>query len=831
MESHLVSINRLSKSAGPAAAVQEARERALPISGPPGNEQVRIYVESARGADRAGAVAAVRAAGGRVEAEYADLVQALVPISALDGLANSPEVRYVRPPDIGVPAAVTDEAAQSSGASTWQSIGWSGAGVKVGIIDLGFKDYAARQASGDLPASLITQDYCNGNLNTATEHGTAVAANTYKMAPGIQLYLICIETTVNLGQAKDYAIAQGIRIINHSVSWFNTSRGDGSGGPGSPDAIVADARANGILWVNSAGNYQQMHWSGNFADTDNNGWQNFAANDEGNTFYLPATGQVCASLKWDDWPASSNDYDLYLVQSSDGTVVASSQDQQSGTQAPVESACYTNSTGTSQNFYVAIYKYSATVAPRFDLFVRGDVTLLQYAVGAGSLGEPASSPNAVAVGAICWQNDSLEPYSSLGPNIAGLTKPDIAGPDSTSSPVYGTFTTCGASGFFGTSSAAPQVAGAAALVLQANPGYTPAQLQSFLEGRAVDLGAAGKDNSFGAGKLALGAPPSQIAQVVAHPLSAVADGSEVAVFGRNSWSQIWYRETGGNGATWSGWILLTGDAASRPEAVLAGSDLYIFFRGTGNDLRYVRRHNGVWESVQSLGGTIIGHPVATVDGDGDVLVAALNPYLNTWYQRLSGGNWSGWQNLGGTLTGELDLTTYNGDAYLFGINLTGQTWVRHWQHSSDSWENWFGLDGVLDQGPAAAAYGGSLYVFGVNTAGELWYRTLIGNIWDGWQVLSGLLSAPPGAAATTDRLIVADTNPYGNVWDRQLSSGWSGWEGLDGVVVTGPDVVAVGNQIYLFVVNQYGNTWYRKWNGSSWDGWTPLSGILATDGQ
>ena len=41
---------------------------------------------------------------------------------------------------------------------------------------------------------------------------------------------------------------------------------------GTPDAIVADAKANGILWVNAAGNAAQNHWSGNFIDDgdDNN---------------------------------------------------------------------------------------------------------------------------------------------------------------------------------------------------------------------------------------------------------------------------------------------------------------------------------------------------------------------------------------------------------------------------------------------------------------------------------------------------------------------------------------------------------------------------------
>src|SRR5438105_12884456 len=63
------------------------------------------------------------------------------------------------------------------------------------------------------------------------------------------------------------------------------------------------------------------------------------------------------------------------------------------------------------------------------------------------------------------------------------------------------------SGFPGTSPAAPAVAGAAALVKQANPSFGPGQLQSFLEGRATDRGTAGKDSSFGWGVLNLGAAP------------------------------------------------------------------------------------------------------------------------------------------------------------------------------------------------------------------------------------------------------------------------------------------------------------------------------------
>ena len=230
------------------------------------SNKVRVIVEGNHGSDRSGARAAIVAAGGVVEAENANLVQALVPASALSALAAQADVGFVRPPFASHATAIADEGVATTNANVWQADPIDGTGVRVGIVDLGFAGYPARQATGDLPSTLVTQDFCDGGFSTITDHGAAVAEIVHKMAPGAQLYLICICTEVQLGQAETYAKANNIRIINHSVGWFNTSRGDGTGVPGTPDAIVADARNNGILWVNAAGNSAQGHWSGTFSD-------------------------------------------------------------------------------------------------------------------------------------------------------------------------------------------------------------------------------------------------------------------------------------------------------------------------------------------------------------------------------------------------------------------------------------------------------------------------------------------------------------------------------------------------------------------------------------
>src|SRR5262249_26226776 len=126
---------------------------------------------------------------------------------------------------------------------------------------------------------------------------------------------------------------------------------------------------------------------------------------------------------------------------------------------------------------------------------------------AGSIVEMAAPAASFAAAAVCWQDSSLQFYSSRGPTIDGRVKPDIAGFDGVSG-LYGPAKGC-TGGFLGTSAASPHVAGAAALVKQMNPTFGPDDLQSYLQSHAVDLGSPGFDNDTGAGKLALDFTPPE----------------------------------------------------------------------------------------------------------------------------------------------------------------------------------------------------------------------------------------------------------------------------------------------------------------------------------
>jgi hypothetical protein len=549
-------------------------------------EKIRMLVESV-GVDTAPTRAAIAAARGDVDAEYSGVVRAFVAPGALEGLAQHPAVRWIARPGLMIADGLIDEGVVASNASAWHTAGWDGRDVKIAIIDGGFIGYSNAVLNGDLPMQTITQDFgCGGpelDVGVVSPHGTAVARIVHQMAPAAQLYLLCVDDVVGLGQAKDYAVASGVKIINQSLGWFNTGRGDGTGGAATVDGIAASARTSGILWVNSAGNLAQRHWSGPFTSFDGDVAHDFAVGDNLNDLVLTAGVQYCAALKWDAWPTTNLDYDLYLVRMSTNGIVAGSENIQTGTQAPVESLCYTSA--TTETYGLGIIKFSAASSPRFDLFSLE--ANLQYQTTPGSLSEPGSSPSVMAVGAICWQNDSLQSYSSQGPTIDGRIKPDIAGHDATSSDVYGAASGCVA-GFRGTSASAPHVAGAAGLALQANPTFTPAQLQAFLEGRAVDLGTGGRDNQYGMGKLWLGTAPVP---------PAVGAGTYQDTHGAINYS-----------GTWTSWADAGHSGGSVKHANTTGASTSLTFTGSSVALVYAAQFNTGIATV-----TIDGTPVDQLD--------------------------------------------------------------------------------------------------------------------------------------------------------------------------------------------------------------------------
>jgi subtilisin family serine protease len=120
--------------------------------------------------------------------------------------------------------------------------------------------------------------------------------------------------------------------------------------------------------------------------------------------------------------------------------------------------------------------------------------------GTQGIQPPKEHPDAFVCGATDLQ-DRIAPFSSRGPATylgAESRKPDWTAPgvDIRSAAVGG-----GTVVKSGTSCAAPHAAGLMALLLQARPSLTPAELKSLLSSTARDLGPKGWDGAYGWGRL------------------------------------------------------------------------------------------------------------------------------------------------------------------------------------------------------------------------------------------------------------------------------------------------------------------------------------------
>ncbi len=457
----------------------------------------------------------VSALGGQIKAERGTSALVEIPTDGLRGLAALDGVTSVREPVRPIALAIESEGVAESGADLWQLDGYDGTGTKVAIIDLSFADYVAAQAAEELPADVEIVNNC-ASFTGSDPHGTAVAEIVHDMAPQADLALICVESIFDVESAADWVIANGVDVVVHSVAWLNSSRGDGTQTAPSPDNAVFRANQAGILWVNAAGNFAEDHYGAAFVPTTSAGTivHDWGGGDPDMNILVPAGQAIEVYMKYDGWPITQEDYDLVLYDINSAILTFSFGDQTTAPGAePVEYLFYVNNTGSDQTVFLEVQRFSGTQNLTMDFFVLGHNGIEANTV-ARSVVEPASSPYATAVGAVCWSTDTLETFSSQGPTIDGRVKPDISAADGVSTFGFGE-TVAGNcfSSFPGTSSAAPHVGGAAALVLDARPHFTPDEVMDFLGDLTLDSGPAGLDNQYGIGELRMGEPVSYFSDI------------------------------------------------------------------------------------------------------------------------------------------------------------------------------------------------------------------------------------------------------------------------------------------------------------------------------
>ncbi len=158
----------------------------------------------------------------------------------------------------------------------------------------------------------------------------------------------------------------------------------------------------------------------------------------------------------------------------------------------------------------------------------GPLTLFSREIGLADIGgtavsslpTPGDAAGAVSVGAVNWRGDGFKAYSSQGPTDDGRMKPDVVAPTDTRLMGPNGLRSVG-----GTSIAAPNAAGAAAVLLAAErrAGRFPSagEVRGQLTGLAVDLGVPGPDTTFGAGRVRVNIDAPRLAAIEPAPLSSV----------------------------------------------------------------------------------------------------------------------------------------------------------------------------------------------------------------------------------------------------------------------------------------------------------------------
>lgn len=708
VSSRLLHAARLATGRGVAAAVSNLQLR-LPTTA---SNQVVLDI---RAAVTPALLERLRAAGATITDSDAahDHVGLTAPLSVVEALAQLPGVRRVAPEYgwmtqrsatlptrpvggragmIGALKSAVQARLQSRGSGPLLNIGsvtsegdathraaearstfnTTGAGIRIGVLSDGVNNLAASQASGNLgPVTVLAPG--------SGDEGTAMLEIVADLAPGAELFFASAGggPTVFAQHIRDLRNA-GCDIIVDDVLYFvETPFQDGQVGATDTNGgvviqAVKDVTAAGALYFSSAGNSGNVDsgtsgtWEGDFLDggaasspvaTLSPGrLHNFAAFGAPSTFDVLTTAGFVNTLHWSDpLGASSNDYDLFLLDSAGTSIVDFSIDTQDGTQDPYEIVG-----GGFAGDRLVIVKYSGQGRFLHLSTNRGTLSIATAGEVHGHAATSAANSFAIAATPACFGDGSsgpctssftsanrVERFSSDGPrrifftsngapitpgNLSGsgglvLLKPDITAADGVSTSVGG-FTS-----FYGTSAAAPHAAAIAALVRSVNPQLAPGQSANLLRSTAIDVQNPGWDRVSGAGiVMAYQSVATAAASLLAAPagLSMTRTGPTTAML---TWNAV-------PGATL--YVIKTGTTPGGPKSLLAYSSSTSAQVSVPRGQRQyfvvaAANANGVGlDSAEiSLFIPVIDNP-GDVDGDGASDIAVWRPSTGTWFWDISG---------------------------------------------------------------------------------------------------------------------------------------------------------------------------------------------------
>ncbi|HWG41346.1 MAG TPA: S8 family serine peptidase [Gemmataceae bacterium] len=382
-------------------------------------------------------------------------------------------------PDTSSLVATTDSVPQRSellerlGVSAWHAHGWRGRGLKVAVLDSGFSGYQTHLGKA-LPRNVKVRSFrFDGNFQAKnSQHGILCAEVIHALAPEAELLLANWEPERpdQFLAAVRWARQEGARIISCSIIMPTWSDCEGHGrvheelahllGTGEP--------AGDALFVASAGNTAQRHWSGTFRDGGDgyHVWKRAGSAAQTENAIKPwGSERVSVELCC---PVSAG----YEVIVTDATAARTIGRTRSADVRGIGNAVVAFAPESGHDYRVRV-RQIRKARGGFHLVVLGGG--LHHVSSSGSIPFPGDGSEVLAVGAVDQAGRRLS-YSSCGTKHDG-TKPDFVAtvpfPSSWRSKP-----------FSGTSAAAPQAAALSALVWSRHPDWSAQRIRDTLQNAA-----------------------------------------------------------------------------------------------------------------------------------------------------------------------------------------------------------------------------------------------------------------------------------------------------------------------------------------------------------
>ncbi|MCB1061552.1 MAG: choice-of-anchor D domain-containing protein [Verrucomicrobiae bacterium] len=406
---------------------------------------------------------------------------------------------------------------------TRAGFGVDGTGVKIGVISDSVHHLEESLAAGELPSTYTVLPGRSGTGDSSNEgEGTAMSEIVHDIAPGADIFF-AEAGPGKQGFADSILLLRdaGCQIIVDDISYPNEwqFQDDEIG------QAINEVVDGGVVYLSSSGNEGSLKrgnsttWEGDFLDGGTNSrLPDGRVHDFGGQVFNRLTEDKSdAVFQWsDEYNSSANDYDLYILNAAGTRVVASSTNEQTGTQEPIEMV-----DRVRKGERIVIWKANEA-APRYlRLSCTGSPLELQTAGQTiGHAGTPkcicvASSDASIPVPGSFSAASVVNDSSSDGPHqmffnedgtpitpgnfLAGggllVQTPAITGGDG------GATSLADFNPFYGTSAAAPACAAIGALILQRNPALDGPGLRAILEGSCIDIEDPGFDVNSGNGIL------------------------------------------------------------------------------------------------------------------------------------------------------------------------------------------------------------------------------------------------------------------------------------------------------------------------------------------